>query len=71
VAESIKRFGFGAPVLARKENGEIIAGHEPGRTSPEQITLFKAVGIAVQDAVAAAVVQENAARLGLGQQVRW
>lgn len=27
VADSIKRFGFGAPVLARKENGEIIAGH--------------------------------------------
>ena len=27
VAESIKRFGFGAPLVARKANGEIIAGH--------------------------------------------
>ncbi len=27
VAESIKRFGFGAPILARRANGEIIAGH--------------------------------------------
>lgn len=27
VAESIKRFGFGAPIIARRENGEIIAGH--------------------------------------------
>lgn len=27
VAESIKRFGFGAPILARAENKEIIAGH--------------------------------------------
>jgi ParB-like chromosome segregation protein Spo0J len=27
VVESIKRFGFGAPIVARKENGEIIAGH--------------------------------------------
>ncbi len=27
VAESIQRFGFGAPILARRENGEIIAGH--------------------------------------------
>lgn len=27
VADSIKRFGFGAPLLARKANGEIIAGH--------------------------------------------
>lgn len=27
VAESIKRFGFGAPIVARRENREIIAGH--------------------------------------------
>jgi len=27
VAESIKRFGFGAPILARKADGEVIAGH--------------------------------------------
>jgi hypothetical protein len=27
VARSIKRFGFGEPILARRENGEIIAGH--------------------------------------------
>lgn len=27
LARSIKRFGFGAPILARRENGEIIAGH--------------------------------------------
>ena len=27
VANSILRFGFGAPIVARKENNEIIAGH--------------------------------------------
>jgi ParB-like chromosome segregation protein Spo0J len=27
VVESIKRFGFGAPILARRADGEIIAGH--------------------------------------------
>jgi len=27
VADSIKRFGFGAPLLVRKASGEIIAGH--------------------------------------------
>ena len=27
VAESIKRFGFAAPIVARKADGEIIAGH--------------------------------------------
>src|SRR5690554_6590596 len=27
VADSIRRFGFGSPIVARRENGEIIAGH--------------------------------------------
>jgi ParB-like chromosome segregation protein Spo0J len=27
LSRSIKRFGFGDPIVARKENGEIIAGH--------------------------------------------
>ena len=27
VADSIRRFGFGSPLLARRETGEIIAGH--------------------------------------------
>ena len=27
IAASIKRFGFGAPIVARKADGEIIAGH--------------------------------------------
>jgi ornithine cyclodeaminase/alanine dehydrogenase-like protein (mu-crystallin family) len=35
------------------ELGEIAAGLRPGRTSPEEITFFKSVGNAVQDAAAA------------------
>lgn len=27
VAESIRQFGFASPIIARRENGEIIAGH--------------------------------------------
>jgi len=27
VVDSIKRFGFGAPIVARRANGEVIAGH--------------------------------------------
>src|SRR6516164_2306289 len=27
VAQSIRRFGFGAPIIARKADGEVIAGH--------------------------------------------
>jgi len=35
------------------ELGEIAAGRRPGRQRPEEITLFKSVGLAVQDLVAA------------------
>jgi ornithine cyclodeaminase len=39
-----------------EEVGELVLGERPGRTSPEQITLYKSVGVAVQDAAAAAMV---------------
>lgn len=35
------------------ELGEIVNGKQPGRTSADQITLFKSVGLAVQDVAAA------------------
>jgi len=35
VVESIKRFGFGAPIIARKANGEIIAGHTRFKAAKE------------------------------------
>jgi alanine dehydrogenase len=51
------------------ELGEIVAGHKPGRASPDEITLFKSVGVAVQDVAAAGAVLEAAQRLGLGTEV--
>lgn len=51
------------------EIGEVLAGHKPGRTSATQITFFKSVGVAVQDAAAARLVAANGAALGLGQVV--
>jgi ornithine cyclodeaminase len=49
------------------ELGEVVAGTHPGRTSPEEITLFKSVGLAVQDAVAAGAILRRAEAEGLGQ----
>jgi ornithine cyclodeaminase len=53
------------------ELGEIVLGQKPGRTDDLQITLFKSVGLAVQDAVAARCGLENARRLGLGHEITW
>ena len=51
------------------EVGEIVAGTRPGRTSPEQITLYRSVGVAVQDVAAAALVLDAAHEHGGGTEV--
>jgi ornithine cyclodeaminase/alanine dehydrogenase-like protein (mu-crystallin family) len=38
------------------ELGEVVAGTRPGRQSAEEVTLFKSVGVAVEDVVAASLV---------------
>ena len=48
------------------EIGEVAAGTRPARRSENEITLFKSVGVAVQDLAAAAVVLERAEELGIG-----
>ncbi len=53
------------------ELGEVVLGRKKGRQSAEEITFFKSVGIAVQDALAAQLALKNAERMGLGQQVMW
>jgi ornithine cyclodeaminase/alanine dehydrogenase-like protein (mu-crystallin family) len=53
------------------ELGELVLNTKGGRTSREQITLFKSVGVAVQDAVAGQMAYERACELGLGQTVDW
>jgi alanine dehydrogenase len=51
------------------ELGEIIAGTATGRSSAEQITLYKSVGVAVQDLAAAALVLSAARDRGSGQEI--
>jgi ornithine cyclodeaminase len=51
------------------ELGELVSGTKPGRQSPEQITLYKSVGIAVQDAAAAALILTAAREQSVGQHI--
>ena len=51
------------------ELGELILGRAPGRQSSEEITYFKSVGVAVQDAMAAQVALSNARKMGIGKEV--
>jgi ornithine cyclodeaminase/alanine dehydrogenase-like protein (mu-crystallin family) len=49
--------------------GDIVAGKKPARTSADQITLFKSVGLATWDLAAAVRIYELAVARGMGQSI--
>jgi alanine dehydrogenase len=51
------------------EIGAVLLGNAPGRSTPDEITVFKSVGMAVQDAVTAPIVYRRALERGMGQEV--
>ena len=61
------RDGSIGPEHVHAELGELVAGTRPGRTDPEQITLYKSVGVAVEDAAAAALVVRRARERSAGR----
>lgn len=63
------RDGTIEPDHIHAEIGELVTGSRPGRTSPDQITLYKSMGVGVQDAAAAALVLEAARDRGVGTEI--
>lgn len=51
------------------ELGEVVAGRVRGRTSGQDLTLFKSLGIALEDVAVAAHVYERAKKHGIGSEV--
>jgi ornithine cyclodeaminase/alanine dehydrogenase-like protein (mu-crystallin family) len=51
------------------ELGEIVAGTRPGRANDAQLTLYKSVGVAVEDAAATALVLRLARERGVGREI--
>ncbi len=51
------------------EIGDILLGKIPGRQSDDEITLFKSLGIAVEDLGAAHYIYEKAVKAGMGVEV--
>lgn len=49
------------------ELGEIVLGNKPGRSNANQITYFKSVGLAVQDAMAAQLALSNSELMNIGK----
>ena len=52
------------------ELGEVITGKKPGRENDQEITLFKSVGIAIEDIVTAGQIYQKALDQGIGQNIK-
>jgi len=53
----------------RAELGEVLAGMHPGRAREQELTLFRSLGLAVEDLAAARVAVERARGAGIGTEV--
>ena len=60
--------GLGEEAIAA-ELGEVLTGAHPGRTSDDELTVFKSLGLAVEDLAAAELVVRKARERGVGTEV--
>jgi ornithine cyclodeaminase len=60
--------GFGAERIAA-ELGEVLVGAHPGRTSEDELTVFKSLGLGVEDLAAGELVVRKARERGVGTEV--
>lgn len=63
------RDGAIGPGHIRAELGDVLVGADPGRTSDTELTVFKSLGLAVEDLAAAHYVVERARKSGSGTEV--
>ena len=61
--------GLITPDHVHAEIGELVSGRATGRTDETQLTVYKSVGVAVEDAAAAALVLAAATERGIGTRV--
>lgn len=67
---AVEERGIG-PDHIRAELGELLAGLHPGRTSEGELTLFKSLGLAVEDLAAAELAVSTARERGLGTELEF
>jgi len=65
---AVEERGIG-PDHIRAELGELLAGTHPGKRSDTELTLFKSLGIAVEDLAAAVLCVDRARERGIGTEV--
>jgi ornithine cyclodeaminase len=68
IAASEGAFG---PEHIRAELGEVLIGNHPGRTSNDELTVFKSLGLAIEDLASGAYVYQKAERENVGASVQF
>ena len=68
---ALREGAIAGPEHIRAELGELLTGAAQGRASREEITLFKSLGLAIEDLAAAAFVFDEARRTGGGTWVEF
>jgi ornithine cyclodeaminase/alanine dehydrogenase-like protein (mu-crystallin family) len=61
--------GAVGPDHLRAELGDVLLGTHPGRASDDEITLFRSLGLAVEDVAAGRLVYQRALESGVGTRV--
>jgi ornithine cyclodeaminase/alanine dehydrogenase-like protein (mu-crystallin family) len=68
---ALREGAIGGPEHIRGELGELLTGRAEGRRSAEELTLFKSLGLAIEDLASASFLYDKAVRLGRGTVVDW
>lgn len=61
----------GADVRIKAEIGELLTGAAQGRSSADEVTLFKSLGLAIEDLASAQLLYEKGLRNGVGTQLEF
>ncbi len=68
--QAVEQGAIGGEDHVRAELGEVLAGMAPGRTDPQELTVFRSLGLAVEDLAAAERAVSLARVLGVGTEVQ-
>jgi ornithine cyclodeaminase/alanine dehydrogenase-like protein (mu-crystallin family) len=68
---ALKAGAIAGPEHIRAELGEVLIGKHPGRTSTAELTLYKSLGLAIQDLAAAELATARARAAGRGVECAW
>jgi ornithine cyclodeaminase len=68
---ALREGAISGPEHIRGELGELLTGRVEGRRTAGEITLFKSLGLAIEDLASASFLYEKATRQGRGTVVEW